>query len=161
MMAKGANGIELSTAMLFDALQRIARELRLGMTDIDRSGGAPTAQQVSRLRAQVVEFQSLMAVLDRQLPKVDDAAPIRQMIGDIAAKLLVRALGYEAAYAMHLDPSEVPLFGAVTLAQDLRQLEQLAKQVPEPPADLEARVATARDMLQTLIKRCPEIADYR
>jgi hypothetical protein len=161
MMAAGRDRIELTTAVLFDALQRLARELRLGMTEIDRGGGAPTALQVGRLRAQVVEFQSVMAVLDRQLPKIEDAGAIRQMIGDIAAKLLVRALGYEAAYAISLDPSEVPLFGAVTLSQDLRQLDQLARQVQETPADLEARVAAARDMLQTLIKRCPEVLEFR
>lgn len=158
-MARNEGRIELTTAMLFEALQRLARELRLGMTEIDRSGGAPTAREMALLRSQVVEFQSLMAVLDRKLPTTDDAAELRKMIGDIAGKLLVRALGYEAAYATHLDPSELPLFGSVTLAKDLRQLEQLAKQVPEPPAELEERVAAARDTLQALIRRCPEFAE--
>jgi hypothetical protein len=160
-MATTAERIELTTAMLFAALQRLARELRLGMTDIDQAGGAPTAHQMNQLRSQVIEFQSLMAVLDRQLPKTGEGDDLRKMIGDIASQVLVRALGYEAAYATHLDPSEVPLFGSVTLAHDLRQLDQLARQVPEPPADLEERVAAARDMLQTLIKRCPEMAEFR
>jgi hypothetical protein len=160
-MATTAERIELTTAMLFAALQRLARELRLGMTEIDRDGGAPTAHQMNRLRSQVIEFQSLMAVLDRQLPNTGEGDELRKMIGDIASQVLVRALGYEAAYATHLDPSEVPLFGSVTLAHDLRQLEHLARQVPEPPAELEQRVAAARDTLQALIKRCPEMAEFR
>jgi hypothetical protein len=161
-MSAGLDRIELTTATLFEALQRLAGIIRADMDRIDRAGGAPTPLQLDTIRNQIVEFQSLMAILDRALSKTrEGGAFVREIVGGISAKLLSRALAYETAHAARLQAQAgVPLFGAVIFARDLRQLDRLAEQVPSQSADLEAQVAQARSTLQTLIGRCPEIANF-
>jgi hypothetical protein len=132
------------------------------MEEIDRAGGVPTEAQLNRLRDQILEFQSLMVVLDNALAKTPGGGTfVREIVGGISGKLLQRALAYEAAHASRLETQEaVPLFGSVIFARDLRQLDRLAEQVPSRPAELEEQVAQARGTLRNLIKRCPEIADF-
>lgn len=161
-MSAGLDRIELTTATLFEALQRLAGTIRNDMDRIDREGGVPTEIQLGAIRNQIVEFQSLMAILDRAISQTRGGGTfVREIVGGISAKLLTRALAYEAAHVARREGQpDVPLFGAVTFARDLRQLDRLAEQVPSPPADLEAQVIAARSTLQTLIRRCPEIADF-
>ena len=161
-MATGMDRIELTTATLFEALQRLAGIIRADMARIDRDGGVPTERQLNAIRNQIVEFQSLMAVLDRALSLTrEGGAFVREIVGGMSAKLLARALAYEAAHVAKLEAQDtLPLFGAVIFARDLRQLDRLAEQVPGRPADLEAQVVAARNTLQTLIRRCPEISDF-
>lgn len=161
-MSASLDRIELTTATLFEALQRLAGAIREDMARIDRAGGAPTEIQLDAIRNQIIEFQSLMAVLDRALSQTrEGGAFVREIVGSMSTKLLTRALAYEAAHAAKLKTQHgVPLFGAVIFARDLRQLDRLAEQVPSRPADLEAQVVAARNTLQSLIRRCPEIADF-
>ena len=161
-MSVSLDRIELTTATLFEALQRLASTIREDMERIDRIGGVPSDRQLNVIRNQIMEFQSLMAVLDRALSQTrEGGAFVREIVGTISAKLLTRALAYEAAHAARLEAQHsLPFFGAVTFARDLRQLERLAEQVPVRPADLEAQVIAARNTLQALIGRCPVIADF-
>lgn len=161
-MAMNMDRIELTSATLFEALQKLAEEIRTEMARIDRDGGAPDELQLALIRDQVVEFQSLMVVLDNALSKTrEGGAFVREIVGGIAQKLLMRALTYETAHVARLEAeNSVPLFGAVIFERDLRQLDRLAEQVPTRPPELEAQVAAARGTLKNLIKRCPEIADF-
>jgi hypothetical protein len=161
-MATSQDRIELTSATLFEALQDLAGSIKSDMGRIDRAGGVPTEAQLFRLRNQVLEFQSLMAVLDKTLSQTrEGGAFVREIVGGISKQILLRSLAYEAAHVARLDKHGLPLFGAVTFARDLAQLDRLAEQVPTRPADLEAQVAHARGTLQDLIKRCPEIAEFR
>lgn len=161
-MSAGLDRIELTTATLFEALQKLAGILRADMDRIDRAGGSPTPLQLDAIRNQIIEFQSLMAILDRALSQTrEGGAFVREIVGGMSTKLLTRALAYEAAHVARLEAQQgVPLFGAVIFARDLRQLDRLAEQVPSPPADLEAQVLAARNALRGLIDRCPQIADF-
>lgn len=161
-MAASMDRIELTSATLFEALQGLANDIRKEMGRIDRDGGTPDELQLTRVRDQVVEFQSLMVVLDSALSKTREGGTfVREIVGGIAQKLLMRALSYETAHVARLENEKsVPLFGAVMFERDLRQLDRLAEQVLSRPPELEARVAAARGALKNLIKRCPEIADF-
>ncbi len=161
-MAVTMDRIELTSATLFEALQVLADDIRHHMERIDRQGGVPDEFQLTRIRDQIIEFQSLMVVLDNALSKTrEGGAFVREIVGGIARKLLTRALSYETAHVARLERNNsVPLFGAVMFERDLRQLDRLAEQVPSKPAELDAQVMAARGTLQKLIKRCPEIADF-
>ncbi|MBM3547436.1 MAG: hypothetical protein FJX54_10810 [Alphaproteobacteria bacterium] len=161
-MATTQDRIELTSATLFEALQGLAGEIKGDMARIDRTGGTPTEAGLAQLRNKVMEFQALMAVLDRALSQTrEGGAFVREIVGGIAKNILTRSLGYEAAHVARLEQEpSVPLFGAVTFARDLAQLDRLAEQVPTRPAELDAQVIAARNTLQGLIKRCPQIADF-
>lgn len=161
-MAVGADKLEQASALLFEALQELAREIREGMDRIDAAGGVPTDQQIAGIREQIVEFQSLMVVLENALSRtLEGGTFVREIVGGISRKLLSRALTYETAHAARLKSKKsVPLFGAVMFERDLRQLDRLAEQVTGRSEDVEAQVSAARGTLQNLIKRCPEIADF-
>ncbi|MBL8690670.1 MAG: hypothetical protein JNL04_16320 [Rhodospirillaceae bacterium] len=161
-MAASMDRIELTSAALFEALQGLANDIRKEMGQIDRDGGTPDEIQLTRVRDKVVEFQSLMVVLDNALSKTREGGTfVREIVGGIAQKLLMRALSYETAHVARLESEKsVPLFGAVMFERDLRQLDRLAEQVTTRPPELEAQVTAARGALKNLIKRCPEIADF-
>ena len=161
-MAASMDRIELTSATLFEALQALAEGIRAEMAEIDRAGGVPDEAQLTKVRDKVVEFQSLMVVLDNALSKTREGGTfVREIVGGIAQKLLIRALSYEAAHVARLgsEPT-LPLFGAVIFERDLRQLDRLVEQVPTRTPELEAQVAEARGTLQNLIKRCPPITDF-
>jgi hypothetical protein len=162
-MASNLDRIELTSATLFEALQGLAGDIKADMGRIDRSGGAPTEAQLVHLRNKIVEFQSLMAILDRALSQTREGGTfVRETVGSITSQILLRSLAYEAAHVARLErESSLPLFGAFIFARDLAQLDRLAHQVPARPAELDAQVSAARDTLQDLIKRCPQIAEFR
>ncbi|MBM3533071.1 MAG: hypothetical protein FJX60_08565 [Alphaproteobacteria bacterium] len=161
-MATTLDRIELTSATLFEALQGLATDIKADMGRIDRLGGEPTEAQLGRLRNKVLEFQGLMAVLDKMLSQTrKGGAFVREIVGGIANQILTRSLSYETAHVTRLErANSVPLFGAVTFARDLAQLDRLADQVPSRPAELDAQVSAARSTLRNLIKRCPQIPDF-
>ena len=158
----GMDRIELTSATLFEALQSLAADIRADMDRIDRAGGVPTEDELVTLRNQILEFQSLMAVLDKALSRSREGGTfVREIVGGISQKLLLRALTYETAHVSRLESKRsIPLFGAVMFARDLRQLDRLADQVPTRPPELDERVNAARGALQTLIRRCPAIDEF-
>jgi len=162
-LATSLDRIELTSATLFEALQGLAAEIKADMARIDRLGGAPTEMQLVQLRNKVLEFQSLMTVLEKALSQTrEGGAFVREIVGGMAKQILMRSLGYEAAHVARLEQvTSVPLFGAVIFARDLAQLDRLAEQVPSRPAELDAQVLAARSTLKNLIKRCPQIEEFR